>query len=205
MAQLPVEPAPLSVTVSGITDGQPIAEKFAYCAPDGKGKTKNGGNINPAISWSGAPVATKSYAIIVVDPDVPASFELANKDGKTIPADFARRNFYHWVLADIPVGVTSIAEGQNSSGVDPKPTGATAYGINGKNDYPDGGYNGPCPPWNDERLHHYHFTVYALDVPTLGLTGDFTGPHMEAALSGHVLAKGKVVGTYTNNKKMLTK
>ena len=191
----------LSVKLDGIENGQPIDTKFAYCMPDGNGATKNGGNSNPAISWSGAPAGTKSFSLIVVDPDVPASFELANKAGKTIPADFGRRNFYHWVLADIPTATTSIAEGADSKGVAAKPTGKTAYGVNGQNDYGDGqgGYNGPCPPWNDERLHHYHFVVYALDVSSLGLTGNFGGKQAEDAMTGHILAKGEIVGTYTNN------
>lgn len=190
-----------SVTVNGIKSGQPINTKFAYCMPDGKGATQNGGNINPAINWSGAPAATKSYALIVVDPDVPTSFELANKPGKTIPADFPRRNFYHWVLVDIPSSTTGIAEGADSNGMAAKPTGKTSYGISGHNDYGNnqGGYNGPCPPWNDERLHHYHFTVFALDVPSLGLSGNFGGRQAEEAMKGHVLAKGEIVGTYTNN------
>ena len=63
-----------------------------------------------------------------------------------------------------------------------------------------GGYDGPCPPWNDSILHHYHFTVYALDVASLGLTGPFTGADAQAALSGHVLAEAAHVGTYSLNQ-----
>src|SRR5439155_487726 len=81
MAEVPAAAA-LTVTVGGIEEGKPIAEKFAYCVPDGKGQSKDaGGNMSPAISWSGAPAGTKSYAIIVQDPDVPASFESANQPG----------------------------------------------------------------------------------------------------------------------------
>ena len=60
-----------------------------------------------------------------------------------------------------------------------------------------GGYDGPFPPWNDERLHTYHFTVYALDVPSLGLEGDFRLDDVRAAIEGHVLDQGKIVGEYT--------
>src|SRR5437868_3427166 len=95
--EVPV-PKPLSVTVKGIEDGKPVADKFARCIPDGKGQYKEaGGDISPAISWSGAPSGTKSYAVIVLDKDVPASFESANKPGQTLAADFPRQNFYHWV------------------------------------------------------------------------------------------------------------
>jgi phosphatidylethanolamine-binding protein (PEBP) family uncharacterized protein len=66
-----------------------------------------------------------------------------------------------------------------------------------KGDY--GGYDGPCPPWNDSIVHHYHFTVHALDVESLGLSGHFGGPEALKAMEGHVLARGEWVGTYTLN------
>ena len=71
-----------------------------------------------------------------------------------------------------------------------------------KGDY--GGYDGPCPPWNDSILHHYHFIVYALDVPSLALSGRFTGADAEKAMAGHVLARGEVMGTYTLSPKQMT-
>jgi hypothetical protein len=61
------------------------------------------------------------------------------------------------------------------------------------------GYDGPCPPWNDDLLHHYHFRVYALDVPTLGLAGKFTASAARDAMQGHVLAEAAITGTYTLN------
>ena len=195
----PEEPVALTVTV-GIPGGRMIPAKYAYCTSDGAGRTMDGGNVSPAISWSGAPKATKSYAVIVVDPDVPSSFELANQPGKTIPENFPRRNFYHWLLVDIPPSITSLPEGADSKGITKggKPTGKLPYGVTGKNDYPGGGYDGPCPPWNDERLHHYHFQVYALDVDSLNLPKDFTGDQVMKAMENHIWAKGEVIGTYTN-------
>jgi Raf kinase inhibitor-like YbhB/YbcL family protein len=205
MAQTAPATAPLTVTSDAIMSGKPIDAKYAYCKPDGKGKTENGGNMNPGLRWSGAPAGTKSYAVIVVDPDVPASFELANQEGKTIPENFGRRDFYHWVLVDVPPSVTEIPEGKASSGVTAsgKPVGETEFGITGHNDYSatSGSYDGPCPPWNDERLHHYHFRVYALDVPTLNLPKGFGGKEVSAAMQGHVLAQGELVGTYTNRQR----
>jgi hypothetical protein len=59
-----------------------------------------------------------------------------------------------------------------------------------------GGYDGPCPPFNDARVHGYRFAVYALDVPTLGLSGAFTGDDVRRAMAGHVLAEAKILGTY---------
>ena len=59
--------------------------------------------------------------------------------------------------------------------------------------------NGRCPPWNDERLHHYHFRVYALDVDSLAVSGDFDGRAVEAAMAGHILDWAELTGTYTLN------
>ena len=61
------------------------------------------------------------------------------------------------------------------------------------------GYDGPCPPWNDDLLHHYHFRVYALDVETIGVSGRFNAAAALAAMQGHVLAEAELVGTYTLN------
>ena len=198
----------LEVTLGGIKNGETIPSKFAFCTQDGKGKTKNGGNINPEIRWTGAPSGTKSYALIVVDPDVPTSFDDANKEGKTLPESMPRQDFYHWVLVDIPVSAAKIKEGQDSKShsASGKPVGVTAYGVNGQNDYASfmkgtfGGYDGPCPPWNDARLHHYHFRIYALNTPSLGLSGSFTGKQAMEVIGKHTLAMGEAVGTYSNAK-----
>jgi hypothetical protein len=103
-------------------------------------------------------------------------------------------------------------EGACSQGVTargkPAPAGP-AGNRQGRNDYtgwfaghPDmggtyAGYDGPCPPWNDERIHCYFFRVYALDVPTLGLAGDFGGADVVAAVQGHVLGEATVAGLFT--------
>ena len=206
----------MHLTSTSLTDGQPIDPQYAFCAPalGSSEHTRNGGNKNPHLAWSGAPEGTKSFAIVVRDPDVPADGSDAGQEGKTIPADAERTDFYHWVAVDIPVGTTEIAEGAACNGVtkNGKAPGRSDLGIEGTNTYTDffkgsdlegtyGGYDGPCPPWNDERLHHYHFTVYALDTESLGLDadGDFTGGDVRKAMEGHVLAQAEIVGTYTTN------
>ncbi|HAI28405.1 MAG TPA: phospholipid-binding protein, partial [Thalassospira sp.] len=63
-----------------------------------------------------------------------------------------------------------------------------------------GDYDGPCPPWNDSIIHHYHFTVYALDTDKIDLPEPFTGPDALAAIEGHVLGKASYMGTYTMNR-----
>lgn len=190
----------LNVTVEGIGNNRLIPVRYARCGADAESGHCEGANVRPSIVWSGAPPGTLSYAIIVVDSDVPARFDTANQPGRSIPSSMERRNFYHWLQADIPVGTTRISEG---------PGGLVKPGIGGRNDYGTGGtdqglgYDGPCPPWNDERLHHYHFRVYALDVPSLGLKPGFSGKELESAMQGHILAQGEVVGTYTTNQHML--
>ena len=203
----------LVVTMDGFEDGQPIPEKFAFCAPCAENHVRMSTNTSPAIHWSGAPKGTKSFAIICVDPDVPSKPDDVNQEGRTIPAELPRIDFYHWVLVDIDAGTTGLAEGADSDGITPKGknTGKTQNGIRGVNSYTDwfagdadmggdyGGYDGPCPPWNDSIIHHYHFRVYALDVASLDLPERFGGADAVAAMNGHILAEGQVVGTYTQN------
>lgn len=207
--------AKLDVTVGGL-QGATLPDAAAFCVPDAEKHQISGKNISPAISWSAGPEGTQSYAILMVDPDVPAgeAMDKFNKEGQTIGEDEERQNFYHWVLVDIPAGTTSLAEGADSSEVTPKgkKPGKTGNGVRGVNDYTlymsgdmkgeYGGYDGPCPPWNDARMHHYTFKVFALDVPTLGLSGAFTGPEAEAAMKGKVLAEGQAVGEYTLNPEL---
>jgi Raf kinase inhibitor-like YbhB/YbcL family protein len=194
----------LTVRVDSIKPGGVIPPVYAYCVPAQHGHTAPGPNRSPAVSWSKGPARTASYAIITVDPDVPTVFDDADKEGKTIPASMKRRDFYHWVLVDIPAATTSLPAAADSSEPSPKQPGRTKHGLRGINDYSGGGkiyggYDGPCPPWNDEIVHHYHFRVYALDVARLGVSGNFTGPDALKAMQGHILARGEVVGLYTQN------
>jgi Raf kinase inhibitor-like YbhB/YbcL family protein len=64
------------------------------------------------------------------------------------------------------------------------------------------GYDGPCPPWNDSLIHHYVFTVYALDVDSLGLNGDFTAGDVEEAMKSHIIDSARLTGTYTLNPRL---
>lgn len=203
----------LGVTLGGIAPGHVIPAGFAFCVPAKQGHATMGPNKSPAISWSKGPAGTVSYAIIMVDPDVPSVFDGANKEGRTIPASLKRVNFYHWILMDIPATLSGLPAGADSNGVTAhgKAPGPTRYGVRGINDYTKfmagdptmagdyGGYDGPCPPWNDTIVHHYHFGVYALGVKRLGLSRKFTGPDALRAMQGHVLAKGEAVGIYTLN------
>ena len=203
----------LQVKIDAFDNGAVIPDKYAFCIPDKASHAALGQNLSPAIRWSGAPPGTASYAIICSDPDVPTVLEDVNSEARTIPVDQPRMTFYHWVLVDIPADRDQLEEGVESSGIQPggKDPGRTDHGVRGINNYTDwfagddqmkgnyGGYDGPCPPWNDLRLHHYHFRLYALDVKSLGLKGNFTGAEAEAALKPHILAEAEWVGTYTLN------
>lgn len=203
----------LSIEVDGVEPGAPIPTQYAFCAPAPGGHAVMGKNLNPRVTWSGAPAGTKSFVLLCVDADAPTVPDDVNKPGRYVSASLPRADFSHWVLIDIPTTVTEIPEGADSEGVTPhgKPVGPTPYGVRGKNDYTGwfagdaamegiyGGYDGPCPPWNDELVHRYSFTIYALDVDTLGLSGAFGLAEVRAAMRDHVIASASVTGTYTLN------
>ncbi len=197
----------MTLTVGGITNGKPIPNTFTYCAPDGNGGTRDSENLSPAITWSPPPEGTKSMVLLVVDRDVPADLSKANVPGTAIELKDARQNFYHWVLVDIPPSVGGILQGKDSNGLAPggKPFGKMEYGTDGQNDYgrvsqgSHGGYDGPCPPWNDKRMHQYHFILYALDIPTLKLPDPVHGAQVEVVVKNHILSQAEVVGTYSTN------
>ncbi len=204
----------MRLTSKSIFHEQPVPRECALGVPGPDGPVP-GPNRSPHLAWSGAPANTKSYVILCVDIDAPARADDANKADRTIPYDFPRAEFYHWVLIDIPVSRSELTEGIDSDGLTPKgkPAGHTPHGERGLNSYtewfgddPDmggayAGYDGPWPPFNDERTHRYLFTLYALDVESLGLGAKFTGPEAKRALEGHVLASATISATYTLNPK----
>lgn len=203
----------MNIDIDGWQEEAAIPSRFAFGKPGSDGPFAPSDNVSPAVRWSGAPEGTRSLVLICVDPDVPSSGEDVNQEGKTVPAELPRVPFYHWVLVDIPADTLGLKEGMGGMGVTPrgKETGHTTVGVTGRNDYTSwfagdsdmegiyGGYDGPCPPWNDSIVHHYHFTVYALDVETLGLGSDFSGSEALEALEGHVLASANYVGRYSMN------
>lgn len=203
----------MQLTIKGIAEGQPIPEKFAFGIYDAENHMALGQNLNPEISWSDAPSGTKSFVVMIKDPDVPSEADDVNQEGKTVPRALPRVDFYHWLLVDVPASVNRIEEGQESSEVvvGGKKPWTDALGKRGINDYTDflagnpdmagtyAGYDGPCPPWNDEIVHRYVFTVFALDVEKLDLGEEFRGADVEKAIDGHVLDQASVMGTYTLN------
>ncbi len=130
--------------------------------------TCDGDNVSPPLSWGEVPGNTKSLALICDDPDAP-------------------HEFAHWLVYNIPPDVTVLQEDI--------PTGELIEdrAMQGKNDFGDVGYGGPCPP--SGSAHHYHFILYALDT-VLDLEAGVEKQALESAMGGHVLGQGKLVGIY---------
>lgn len=193
-------------------NGQPIPAIFAF------GKMADpfalSDNHSPHLAWKDAPTGTRSFVLTCIDTDVPSRGDDVNQAGRTVPADLPRVEFTHWLMANIPAECGELTAGACSDEVTPRgkrdPFGPPGS-VQGLNDFTgwfagdanmDGrylGYDGPCPPWNDMLLHHYHFTVHALDVATLPLEKGFSREQLHAAMAGHVLADAGLTGTYSLN------
>jgi Raf kinase inhibitor-like YbhB/YbcL family protein len=154
--------AMLALTSTAFAPGQKIPRKY----------TCEGDDRSPPLAWSGAPAGTKSFALIVDDPDAP--------DPKA-----PRMTWVHWVLYDIPAAATSLAEGASSGAL---PAGA----VEGRNDFKRVRFGGPCPPIG---RHRYFHKLYALDA-TLPAGKPMDKTALEAAMKGHVLAHAELTGTY---------
>jgi Raf kinase inhibitor-like YbhB/YbcL family protein len=205
----------LLVESTSVADGQPIPETYAVAIPTAEGKAALGGrDLSPHLRWSGEPEGTRSFAISVVDPDVPADRTRMGVEGLLLGDDEPRVEFAHWLVVDLPPTVHGLPEGAGGDGFVPhgKPPEPPAHGaVTGQNDYRGlfegntelegtyGGWDGPFPPWNDEHMHHYPTTVYALDVDSVGLRAGFTLEEFRAAIEGHVLDEGRIVPIYTLN------
>jgi len=145
-----------------------------------KGFGCTGDNISPSLSWTGAPKETKSFAITVYDPDAPTG-----------------SGWWHWVVFNIPPSTTSIPKNAGDVKANLMPAGA----IQSRTDFGADGYGGPCPPKGD-RPHHYHFTVFAVDVDKLP---DAQNDSASAALVGydlnfHTLGTASIVAIYGRPK-----
>ncbi|HXA47188.1 MAG TPA: YbhB/YbcL family Raf kinase inhibitor-like protein [Burkholderiaceae bacterium] len=202
-------------------DGAVIPGEFAFCVMDPKTHAKLSANRNPHLAWSDVPTGTKSLTLICCDGDVPSRGDDVNQEGKTVPATLPRVDFFHWTLIDLPLNVTSINAGLLCDGVTargksgPNIAATALVGARqGVNDYTGWfagdadmrgdyfGYDGPCPPWNDAIMHHYAFTLYALDISHLPLDGKFAGQQVREAMRGHVLAEASLTGLYTLNPEL---
>jgi hypothetical protein len=205
----------MKLTTTAFAENTPIPPKFAFCRLNAEKEVEMSDNINPEFKWFDIPENTKSLVFICHDSEVPTSGEDVNQEGKVVPHDLARTDFYHWLLIDLPADSMGVKEGEFSNGITPKgkqdktSSQNTRQGINDYTNWFAGdaemggdyyGYDGCCPPWNDERMHIYHFTLYALDIEKLDLPERFDGREAMNALEGHILDKERKKGTYTLNK-----
>ena len=130
--------------------------------------TCDGANRSPQLTWSAPPPGTKSFAIVVEDPDAPSGA------------------FTQWIVYNINADTRALPEGVDA---------ATVGGSSGLNDFKRPGYGGPCPP--QLEMHHYAFRVFALNSQ-LGEGPELDRDSFEAAMSGHVLAAGTLVGSFSH-------
>ncbi|MDH3769973.1 MAG: YbhB/YbcL family Raf kinase inhibitor-like protein [Nitrospirota bacterium] len=133
-------------------------------------------DISPPLSWSGVPDGTKSFALIVDDPDAP-------------DPNAPRMTWVHWVLYNLPSTTRELPE---SATREVLPAGTKE----GTNDWKRRGYGGPCPPIG---RHRYFHKLYALDAALTDL-GTATKPQLERAIEGHVLARAELIGTYQKER-----
>lgn len=152
-----------------IAEGQPIGTKHvADCFGC------SGQNLSPALSWQGAPAGTRSYALMVHDPDAPTG-----------------SGWWHWVVWNIPASTTSLPTGAGNPAVKLMPAGA----VQGNTDYGTPGYGGPCPP-PGAQPHHYHFRLYALGVEKLELPANATAALVGFNVRANALAEAELMATY---------
>jgi Raf kinase inhibitor-like YbhB/YbcL family protein len=154
----------LSLTSSAFSAGDSIPREH----------TCEGDDVSPALEWSGAPAGTRSFALIVDDPDAP-------------DPNAPKMTWVHWILYDMPASTTGLTKGAKKL-----PPG-TREGVN---DWKRTGYGGPCPPIG---RHRYFHKLYALDT-VLGDRGQPTKAKLESAMKGHVLAQAELVGTYEKGR-----
>jgi len=130
-------------------------------------------DLSPALQWQGAPAGTKSFALIMDDPDAPPG------------------TWVHWIVYDLPATVTALAEGVAKT--PDGPSGSKQGLVWGVDTFSRVGYFGPCPP--PGKPHRYYFKLYALDT-SLGLPPKATKPQVEDKMKGHILGQATLMGTY---------
>ena len=199
---------------SSFGHNQRIPEEFAFGASDPAQHLRLSSNRNPHLRWTGVPSTARSLVLLCVDTDVPTKADDVNQEGRVVPATLPRTEFFHWLMVDIAPSLHEIKAGSCSDGIvargkrEPKGPAGSRQGLNDYTSWFQAdadmggqyfGYDGPCPPWNDERLHHYHFVLFATDLVRCPVEGAFTGPQLRKAIDGHVLAEARLTGTYAIN------
>jgi Raf kinase inhibitor-like YbhB/YbcL family protein len=162
--KLPPVPA-FTLTSPDIAEGTRLPEGFVA----------HGGNLSPALAWSGFPAGTRSFVVNCFDPDAPTP-----------------SGYWHWAVVDVPATVTSLARGAGARGGTHLPRGAFHVRNDGGND----GYDGAAPPRGD-REHRYVFAVHALDVDPLGVGPGASNAAVAFNAVFHTLARATLIATYS--------
>ena len=168
---VPALAAEFMLASTEVKSGSPMGIAQVYTACKGQ-------NISPALSWSGEPTGTQSFAVTIYDPDAPAG-----------------AGWWHWMMFNIPATVHSLAAGAGNEGSKDLPAGASQ----GRNDFGLSQYSGPCPPVGD-HAHHYEITVYAVKMAQLPLDNTASGAAVSSQLRSNTLATAKIVGRYERSK-----
>lgn len=154
------------LTSPAFKNGGAIPDKQAF---NGFGCT--GPNVSPALEWKNAPADTKSFALMVHDPDAPTG-----------------SGWWHWVVYNIPADTKSIAEGA-----------APPPGVEGNTDFGKPGYGGPCPPPGSGK-HHYNFTLFALKIDKIDVPAGASPAMVGFFANANAIAKAKLTGLYERKK-----
>ncbi len=133
-----------------------------------------GGDQSPAISWSGEPAGTQSFAVTMYDPDAPTG-----------------SGWWHWTVFNIPASVHSLPENAGAAQSTQLPAGA----VQGRTDFGFSNYGGPCPPVGD-KPHRYVITVFAVKVPKLDLDAQSSGAPVGFLLHFNTLGTARITGRY---------
>ena len=160
--------AKFTLTSTDFTEGTTLANAQVFNEFGCKG-----GNVSPALAWSGAPAGTQSFALLMHDPDAPTG-----------------SGWWHWIVYNIPPGTSALAAGAG----DPKKGQMPAGAVQGRNDYGSAGYGGPCPPPGSP--HHYNFTLYAVKVAKLEVPQGASAALIGFNARAHALGEARLTGMY---------
>jgi Raf kinase inhibitor-like YbhB/YbcL family protein len=150
---------PFSITSPAFRDGEVIPIRH----------TRDGENLSPPLEWRDAPPETKSFVLLVEDPDAPSG------------------TFRHWAMYNIPAGEAGLPEGASAQGLR-----RAGEGVNG---FRNARYDGPQPP-KGHGLHHYHFRLAALDVEQLDMPASAKAEDIWTKVQPHIIAEAELVGVY---------
>ncbi len=165
-----VEAAAFTLTSAAFKNNAAVPEKYSFNAMGCTGE-----NVSPALEWKNAPAGTKSFALMVHDPDAPTG-----------------SGWWHWVVYDIPADATSLPEGATAATL---PKGA----VQGNTDFGKPGWGGPCPPPGSGK-HHYNFTLFALKVDKIEVPPGASPAMIGFNAKANAIASAKLTGLFTRAK-----